>query len=68
MDPGISALNSKIIKDKFSIPIIKELLDELCSAKFFTKLDLRSSYHQVPMNKDDIKKTPYELTKASLSS
>lgn len=53
------ALNKNTMKNRYPIPRIDELMDELRGSKFFSKIDLRSGYHQTKVRDQDIPKTAF---------
>jgi hypothetical protein len=67
-------LNVVTVKNKYPLPRIDDLLDQLKHAKYFSKIDLRSGYHQMKIRPEDIPKTAfvtrygqYEFTVVSFS-
>ena len=53
------ALNEVTIKNKYLLPMINDLFDQLQGAKVFSKIDLRSRYHQLKIREKDIPKTTF---------
>src|SRR5207247_1566586 len=52
-------LNEVTVKNKYPLPDINILFDQLASAKVFSKIDLRSGYHQIRVREEDIPKTAF---------
>ena len=52
-------LNEVTIKNKYPLPRIDLLFDQLAGAKVFSKIDLRSGYHQIKIKPEDIPKTVF---------
>ena len=52
-------LNEVTIKNKYPLPKIEDLFDQLNGARVFSKIDLRTGYHQLKVRESDIPKTAF---------
>ena len=53
-------LNALIVKPKYHIPVIDELLDGLLGASWFSILDLRAGFHQILLNEGEERNTTFQ--------
>jgi hypothetical protein len=58
------SLNDVTIKNKYPLPRIDDLFDQLKGTKYFPKVDLRSGYHQLKIRESDIPKTTFVTRRA----
>jgi hypothetical protein len=54
-------LNAVTIKNKYPLPRIDILFDQLTGARVFSKVDLRLSYHQIKIHPEDVPKTVFSI-------
>lgn len=54
-------LNRKIIKDRFSVPLVEEKIDDLRGARIFSLIDLTNGFFHVSMTKKSIKYTSFVI-------
>ena len=52
-------LNKVTIKNKYMLPRIDDLFDQLAGMKVFSKIDLRSRYHQLKVREEDVPKITF---------
>jgi hypothetical protein len=60
-------LNAVTIKNKYPLPRIDVLFDQLASAKVFSKIDLRSGYHQIKIRASDVPKIAFSTDTVSMN-
>jgi hypothetical protein len=53
------SLNDVTVKNKYPLPHIEVLFDQMIDARVFSKIDLRSGYHQMKIRPSDIPKTAF---------
>ena len=56
------ALNHLTIKNRFSVPRVEDLFDKLQGSTYFSRIDLKSGYHQIRIENEDIVKTAFRTT------
>ncbi|KAJ9557909.1 hypothetical protein OSB04_012523 [Centaurea solstitialis] len=54
-------LNKLTVKNRYPLPRIDDLFDQLQGAAWFSKIDLRSGYHQVKVREEDVQKTTFRM-------
>jgi hypothetical protein len=54
-------LNKATIKNQYPLPRIDDLFDQMKGATVFSKIDLRSGYHQLQIKEDDVPKTTFKM-------
>ena len=53
------SLDKITIKSKYPLPLIPDRRDQLQGAQYFSRIDLRSGYHQIQIATEDIEKTTF---------
>jgi hypothetical protein len=61
------SLNEVTIKNKYLLPRIDDLFDQLKGAKYFSKIGLRSGYHQLKIKNSDVPKTTFKQDMGNMS-
>ncbi|PIK53018.1 hypothetical protein BSL78_10079 [Apostichopus japonicus] len=52
-------LNARTLPDQYAVPLVQEAVDCMSGCKWFSVIDLKSGYYQIPMKKDDQEKTAF---------
>ena len=55
----LSGTQQSYLKNKYPLPRIDDLFDQLHGASYFSKIDLRSGYHQLKVREEDTPKTTF---------